>query len=115
MINFEIYFAVAIFIAVLIIIFVEHRNKQKEMKELEKQHYQFEETFEYPDHTITEEEFNEVVKKKIRHTHLTYGGCIVDDCCGREHIVRLVGTEKLNDSFYYRCAKCGQNYVAVYD
>ena len=113
MINFEIYFAVAIFIAVLIIIFVEHRNKQKEMKELEKQ--QFEETFEYPEHTITEEEFNEGVKKKIRHTHLTYGGCIVDDCCGREHIVRLVGTEKLNDSFFYRCAKCGQNYVAVYD
>ena len=114
MINFEIYFAVAIFIAVLIIIFVEHRNKQKEMKELEKQH-QFEETFEYPEHTITEEEFNEVVKKKIRHTHLTYGGWIVDDCCGREHIVRLVGSEKLNDSFYYRCTKCGQNYVAVYD
>lgn len=113
MINFEVYFAVAIFIAVLIIIFVEHRNKQKEMKELEKQ--QFEETFEYPEHTITEEEFNEVVKKKIRHTHLTYGGWIVDDCCGREHIVRLVGIEKLNDSFYYRCTKCGQNYVAVYD
>ena len=115
MINFEIYFAVAIFIAVLIIIFVEHRNKQKEMKELEKQQYQFEDTFDYPEHTITEEEFNEVVKKKIRHTHLTYGGWIVDDCCGREHIVRLVGTETLNCSFYYRCTKCGQNYVAVYD
>ena len=114
MINFETYFAVAIFIAVLIIIFVEHRNKQKEIKELEKQHYKFEESFEYPEHTITEEEFNEVVNKKIRHTHLTYGGWIVDDCCGREHIVRLVGTEKLNNSFYYRCKKCGKHYLCVW-
>ena len=43
-----------------------------------------------------------------------HGIGLEDHCCGKEHIVSLVGTWKITDKLYFRCEKCGKVMVATY-
>ena len=67
----------------------------------------------YPIEQITEDYYEEI-KHKLHVNYILWGGGLSNECCGKEHIVKLEGCETVNEGYYYRCKKCGKHYLCVW-
>ena len=69
----------------------------------------------YPMVYMSEEEWIELKKQPYTKTHILFDVGIENECCGKEHIRRIVYTgEKFTDRDFYRCEKCGKILVPVW-
>ena len=102
----------------VIIIFFERKGKYKHLEIAKDNLNELDRTFQlmchyYPQEKISEEEY-ERIKNIAINNYMIIGGGLDNECCGKEYLVKLVGTEELDSCYYYKCSECGKIYVCVW-